>query len=803
MENKNILTEVGFLKSELMFETALNECKMSKSDKDFMLECHAIGYSHGKVISSESSRLNESIDEGLWDRIKAGTAGAYQGLKNVSDFGGGKPGNPLAKDIAIKSRLAAFKKNAAPFIGDSTGGSTQSTAPVQSPTTQATSATTQAPVADAGQAPKSKIDDIVTKKLDDGLKQVEAKAAKEDKEKGPLKPEEAIKMVPANTPLGLKDKFYAAIRKNPKASRFLLGALAFGAGVAGSLTPLGPVGAKVAGGAIYGIGNAIIAKAEGASTSTALVRGAAGALTGVGLAGMGGAATNAIQTAITSAIPDATTNALPYHKPHPNVPVADSNAVSPGIPLKPDDGVVTSTDIPEPATPQAAAPAVPPAYRAPTALGGARYDDLIKKGYDPSQLTTNAAGYTSPIDTSAAPINPSTLSPEQMWKMQHPNAKGAQLLMQPWLKKESMFVKGENKHQFKLSEALAPGVKTMLDDVIKDLSTSLNARDINDLLRKLEASKEHYQDEYKFLLKALELDGRIPASSPADGQTPANQTPVTAQTPAGETTNPSLIKNITTLKSNPLFAGSLSVRLKNLLTVKDDPKNLESKIAVRKLKNFLVNINSTIIQSSAKFKQKLGDINVIRKDLVNPNIPAKVVKEAAADILKVENDRKLFLQQLNQIMPSIISVTIGLRQELRDKTKDKPKKVATPTAPIKEEAAQLNASNIVLAKAFLTKLIDMEAKLKKLNVNDKDSLKDLLIFNLDFANVLVNKTPKGTKTNKVIDSALQGVDILGGSEEKSEPKSKPLTQKDVDDAYPKGSLEETQESFTKYENFFK
>jgi len=56
---------------------------------------------------------------------------------------------------------------------------------------------------------------------------------------------------------------------------------------------------------------------------------------------------------------------------------------------------------------QPAPRAEPPAYRAPTAVGGARYDELIKKGYAPEDLTTNKAGYTSPV-AGAEPTQPST-----------------------------------------------------------------------------------------------------------------------------------------------------------------------------------------------------------------------------------------------------------------------------------------------------------------------------------------------------------------------------------------------------------
>ena len=282
--------------------------------------------------------------------------------------------------------------------------------------------------------------------------------------------------------------------------------------------------------------------------------------------------------------------------------------------------------------------------------------------------------------------------------------------------------------------------------------------------------------------------------------------------PGGGYSNKNLAKYLTALKGSPLFAGNLQQRVLGMLKAADNPNSPEAKAGMATLKTFLINFSKAISDASAQYRQKVGDPNAVRKE-VESNPEFAKLAEAAADLLAQNKERQAFLGEFNAAIPNLVGATVELRQIFNknnpnsiynfkaqpEQPAQPPKlpmpaqkpglkiappviggqkglpagfspKVTTedletrgkPAATNPGASGNLTGPDIANARAMFAKLIDLGPILQKVNPNslDKASLKQLIITFLDIGDVLVYK--KGSKkTNKAVDAALQGLDILG------------------------------------------
>ena len=260
----DILIENIKLKSDLQYDILFESKEyhgLDSNTKTFIKECYDMGVNRSIYLHQQDQALLESIDEGLWDRVKAGAARFGQGLKNVT--GVGQP-NADSKDAGVDSLLNSFK--------------------------QKFEKAKQASAQPNG-------NQTVATELTNDLEKID-NASKSDNTPPPT-PQQAAAVVQQSTaPKGLKDKILNAIKQNPGKTKFLLGALAFGAGVAAAAATGGnPLVGKAAGALINGIGNAALAKIQGRGTGDAVMSGLGGALAGASLASLGAGATNLLGAA--------------------------------------------------------------------------------------------------------------------------------------------------------------------------------------------------------------------------------------------------------------------------------------------------------------------------------------------------------------------------------------------------------------------------------------------------------------------------------------------------------------------------
>ena len=260
----DILIENIKLKSDLQYDILFESKEyhgLDSNTKTFIKECYNMGVNRSIYLHQQDQALLESIDEGLWDRVKAGAARFGQGLKNVT--GVGQP-NADSKDAGVDSLLNSFK--------------------------QKFEKAKQASAQPNG-------NQTVATELTNDLEKID-NASKSDNTPPPT-PQQAAAVVQQSTaPKGLKDKILNAIKQNPGKTKFLLGALAFGAGVAAAAATGGnPLVGKAAGALINGIGNAALAKIQGRGTGDAVMSGLGGALAGASLASLGAGATNLLGAA--------------------------------------------------------------------------------------------------------------------------------------------------------------------------------------------------------------------------------------------------------------------------------------------------------------------------------------------------------------------------------------------------------------------------------------------------------------------------------------------------------------------------
>jgi len=267
----------------------------------------------------------------------------------------------------------------------------------------------------------------------------------------------------------------------------------------------------------------------------------------------------------------------------------------------------------------------------------------------------------------------------------------------------------------------------------------------------------------------------------------------------GSYANKNLAKYVTGLKGSPLFSGNLQQRVVDMLKTVDDPKSPEAKASIATLKTFLIKFSKAISDASAQYRQKVGDPNDVRTKITqNPQFTS--LAEAAKDLLAQNKARQAFINDFTAVIPNLVGATFELSQVFNKKNPNsvynfsaapaQPPKLpmnedletkGKPVVPNTGATGNLTGPDIANARAMFAKLIDLGLILQGLNPNGftKANLKQLIITCLDIGDVLVYK--KGSKkTNKIVDNALQGLDLLGPSQA-FKPKEKTLVMAGLED----------------------
>lgn len=309
----DILIENIKLKSDLQYDILFESKEYHNLDSDtksFLKECYDMGVNQSIYLHQQDKALLESIDEGLWDRFKAGAARFGQGLKNISGIG-----TPTAdsKDAGVESLLNSFKTKWA-----------------------------KAPKAQTSPSTVNNATNTIVSSVNNSLNQIAS--ASVNSPTPPPTPAVAAQIInQSNAPVGLKTKIANLIKANPGKTKFLLGVLSFGAGVAAAAATGGnPLVGKAAGALINGIGNAAIAKIQGRGTGDAVMSGLGGALAGASLASLGASATNLLGAAAEQGVDAAMGtdgSALPVTKTPTPFPGTRPEDIVPGSANDPNQGM--------------------------------------------------------------------------------------------------------------------------------------------------------------------------------------------------------------------------------------------------------------------------------------------------------------------------------------------------------------------------------------------------------------------------------------------------------------------------------
>ena len=280
--NNNLIENIK-IKSDLQYDFLFESKEyhaLDSENKIFLKECYDMGVNQSIYLHQQDKALLESIDEGLWDRFKAGAARVGQGLKNVSGIG-----TPTAdsKDAGVDSLLNSFKTKWA-----------------KAPKAQTPPASGNNPII----AP-------IVNNVNQNIAQIASASATSTTP--PPTPQQANVIVQqSNAPIALKTKIANLIRANPNKTKFLLGVLSFGAGVAAAAATAGnPIAAKVAAGLVNSLGNVAIAKIQGRGASDQLMAGVGGGLAGIALGGAGASVLSSVSSLFSNAAStavDATTD---------------------------------------------------------------------------------------------------------------------------------------------------------------------------------------------------------------------------------------------------------------------------------------------------------------------------------------------------------------------------------------------------------------------------------------------------------------------------------------------------------------
>ena len=707
----DILIENIKLKAELEYDILFESKEFRSLDsgtKSFLKECYDMGVNTGIYFHQNEQMLLESMDEGFFDRVKAGAVRAGQGIKNLSGFG---TQTADSKDAGVESLLKGFKQKFEKAKQSPGGGPN--------------------PGAEA-----------LKKKIVDDIDYIDDKTKTDPNPAPDQKTAEDIVIKTPNVPKSLKDKIIQGIRENPGKIKFLLAALSFGAGVAAATYSLNPVVGQAAGAAINGIGNAALAKIQGRRTSDAVMSGLTQGVAGGALAGLGGAAVNAISTAIDNA-GEVSPNAFQVKKTKAAVPAPpaprtpdDIEPISPepnrwdevpkGNTMPPEQPAVTGQDNPT-------APATPAASWKPT--GDTRADRVAFDADRQSQYY-KSRGYTGPKDTLG---RPKALFREN---------------------KESMFVKSYN-NTYVLKKSLNENLEEKWNEGVEEtLDEALNAEqqkayneflaDLGKMFKKkpedVVAFMQSQGDRFKNVLDYLNQNV-TPTAAPQ--QAAPDQQPQGQPQDQGQV-KPSLVKHINGIKSSPLFASDLAARIQSLVDAKATGV-VGDKAPMLQLRVFLKTLNNILNTNSANFRKQIGD-------------PSALLQQVNEDIKQYSDLAK----QISAVMPSIIGATFELRQMFGVRKPQAPGGAAPagavpPQIKEVENKSNLSTEELSRAKFFLSKLVDLGTMAKSIDVAKGDTvqLKNLYKELLQLANLIVNKNVKGIKLNKKIDVAFQGKDILG------------------------------------------
>lgn len=724
----DILIENIKLKAELEYDILFESKEFRSLDsgtKSFLKECYDMGVNTGIYFHQNEQMLLESMDEGFFDRVKAGAVRAGQGIKNLSGFG---TQTADSKDAGVDSLLNNFKQKFEKAKQSPGGGSNPGV-------------------------------EALKKKIVGDIEFIDDKAKADPNPAPDQKTAEDIVIRTPNVPKSLKDKIIQGIRENPGKIKFLLAALSFGAGVAAATYSLGnPIAIKAAGAAVNGIGNAILAKIQGRGTGDAVMSGLTQGVAGAALAGAGASTVNAISSYIDQA-GEVSPNAFQVKKtkaavPAPSAPRTpdDIEPISPepnrwdevpkGNTMPPDQSAVTGQDNPT-------APATPAASWKPT--GDTRADRVAFDADRQSQYY-KSRGYTGPKDTLGRPKALFRENKESMFVKSYNNTYVLKKLLN-----ENLEEKWNEGVEETLDEALNAEQQKAYNEFLADLGKMFNQKPEN-----VVAFMQSQGTRFKNVLDYINQNV-TPTEAPqqaAPEQQPQDQGQV----------KPSLVKHINGIKQSQLFSGDLATRIQKVIDFpvdKDASKNVRPMIELR---TFLKSLNGVLNTNSANFRKQLGD-------------PSALLQQVNEDIKEYSDLAK----QISAVMPSIIGATFELRQMFGTRKTQAsggaaPKGAVPPViseediktgAQLGQAKSNLSVEELTRAKFFLSKLVDIGLLIKSIDTNQADNvqMKNLYKNLLQLANIVVNKNVKGVKLNKKIDSAFQGKDILGPNavDKKSSP----------------------------------
>ena len=715
----DILIENIKLKSELQYDILFESTEyhsLDSSTQTFLKECYDMGVNTGIYFHRNEQMLIESMDEGFFDRLKAGAVRAGQGVKNLSGFGSQTADS---KDAGVDSLLNNFKQKFE-----------------KAKQTQ-------------GQGSNPNADALKDKIVDD-IEILDKRVVNDPTPAPDPKTAEDIVVKNPGIPKSLKDKIIQGIRENPGKIKFLLAAASFGAGVAAATYSLGnPIAIKAAGAAVNGIGNAILAKIQGRGTGDAVMSGLTQGVAGAALAGAGAATVNAISSYIDQA-GEVSPNAFQVTKQKaakvPTTPRTPDDVepigpeptrwdqVPPGNTMPPDPAAVQGQNIP--ATPSAAGTTTPKYVEPGTRAARVDFDANQQAQYYKSR------GYTGPKDTLGRPKAIFKENKESMFVKSYNNTYTLKKSLN-----ENIEEKWNESVEETLEEALNAAQQKAYDEFLIDLGKMFN-KSKDEVIPFMQSQGTRFKNVLDYLNQNV-----TPTQAPT---APAPEQPV--QQP--NQVKPSLAKYINGIKGSALFAGDLAARIQKTIDFpvdKDATKNVRSMIELR---TFLKSLNGILNTNSANYRKQIGD-------------PSVLLQQVNEDIKEYSSLAK----QISDVMPSLVGATFELRQMYGKRQSSAPggKAPAGAVPPvIKEEDIKLGGSlgqaksnlsveELSRAKFFLSKLVDIGLLVKSINVAQADQvqMKNLYKNLLELANLVVNKNVKGIKLNKKIDSAFQGKDILG------------------------------------------
>jgi hypothetical protein len=712
----DILIENIKLKSELQYDILFESKEyqnLDSSTKTFLKECYDMGVNTGIYFHQNEQMLLESMEEGFFDRVKAGVVRTGQGIKNLSGFGSQTADS---KDAGVDSLLNNFKQKFE-----------------KAKQTQ-------------GQGSNPNADALKDKIVDD-IEILDKRVVNDPTPAPDPKTAEDIVVKNPGIPKSLKDKIIQGIRENPGKIKFLLAAASFGAGVAAATATANPIVGKAAGAAINGIGNAILAKIQGRGTGDAVMSGLTQGVAGYTLASAGDATVNAISSYIDQA-GEVSPNAFQVTKQKAaKVPTAPRtpddiepigpeptrwDQVPPGNTMPPDPAAVQGQNIP--ATPSATSPKyVEPGTRA------ARVD------FDADQQAQyyKSRGYTGPKDTLGRPKAIFKENKESMFVKSYNNTYTLKKSLN-----ENIEEKWNESVEETLEETLNAAQQKAYDEFLIDLGKMFN-KSKDEVIPFMQSQGTRFKNVLDYLNQNV-TPTQAP-TAPAPEQQPVQQP---------NQVKPSLAKHINGIKGSALFTGDLAARIQKTIDFpvdKDATKNVRSMIELR---TFLKSLNGILNTNSANYRKQIGD-------------PSVLLQQVNEDIKEYSSLAK----QISDVMPSLVGATFELRQMYGKRQSSAPggKAPAGAVPPvIKEEDIKLGGSlgqaksnlsveELSRAKFFLSKLVDIGLLVKSINVAQADQvqMKNLYKNLLELANLVVNKNVKGIKLNKKIDSAFQGKDILG------------------------------------------